>query len=149
MPAEKRFPAAYVAIRGIYAFDFVSHGIVENRIQIVEVPSFATLVHEAVEKVCSVEGRRKSHVFPKLYLYKTYHLFHLVCGELVGDFVQFSCFALELSEAHGFFGNMQTFVNSSFSESVLFDRAADDQVLQLLLVVFLARDPSFGRYDLS
>ena len=78
-----------------------------------------------------------------------YHLFYLIRGLPVGDFVQFLRLGFELTEAHRFLGNVQTLVNASFPEGVLFDRAADGHSLKSFLIVLNMRDPSLWWYDLN
>lgn len=73
----------------------------------------------------------------------------MIRGLPVGDFVQLLGLGLELIETHRFLRDVQTLVDSSFPEGVLFDGAADGQALKPFLIVLDMRNPSFRRYDLS
>lgn len=78
-----------------------------------------------------------------------YHLFYLIGGLPVGDFVQLLRLGLELTEAHRFLRDVEALVNASFPEGVLFDRAADGHSLKSFLVVLDMRNPSLRWYDLN
>lgn len=78
-----------------------------------------------------------------------YHLFYLVCGLPIGDFVQLLGLCLELTEAHRLLRDVKALVNASLPEGILFDGAADSHSLKPFLVVLNMRDPSFRWYDLN
>ena len=66
MPAEKGFPGADVTIRRSDSSHLDVDGVVQQGVQFVEVPGSGSVVHQSVEQVGSVYGRRKDDVFPKL-----------------------------------------------------------------------------------
>ena len=78
-----------------------------------------------------------------------YHLFYLISGLPVGDFVQLLRLGLELTETHRFLRDVETLVDASFPEGVLFDGAADGHGLKPFLIVLDMRNPSLWWYDLS
>jgi len=148
MPAEESFPATNITVGCVDSLDFVAKRLAQKRVKIVEVPAFWGGVHEGVEEVSSVERCWKGDIFPKLYYYYKYHLFDLVCGKVVSDFVKFFRFLFEFCKTHRLARNVQTFIYSTFSKSVLLNWAIYNQPFESFVVVFGPRNPAFRRYDL-
>lgn len=66
MPAKKGLPRSDVAVGGGDALHVDVDRVVENGVQLVEVPGACSLVHERVEQVSPIERRREDNIFPKL-----------------------------------------------------------------------------------
>lgn len=66
MPAEEGLPGSHVAVGSGDAPDVAVDGVLEDRIESAQIPGSGLLVHEGIEQVSAVEGRREDDIFPKL-----------------------------------------------------------------------------------
>ena len=66
MPAKEGLPGTDVAVGGVDSLDLGLEGVLEEGIQVAEVPGASPVIHEGVEDVGSIEGRGEYNIFPKL-----------------------------------------------------------------------------------
>lgn len=76
------------------------------------------------------KGEESRRCFSKtIYKIVFYHLLNLLCRQPICDFVKNTCFHSIFLKGQGFFLDMKALVNSSFPESVLFDRPIYVEIL--------------------
>ena len=80
---------------------------------------------------------------------KVYHFLDFEGVQIVGNAVELLRLLPELKEAHRLAGNVQTLIDASLAESVLFDGTINDESFESFVVVAGLRNPCFRGHDLG
>ena len=66
MPTKKSLPRTNITVRFSYSLNFLSQGVTQQRIKMIEVPFLGILVHKRASEVSSIDGSRVRDCFPEL-----------------------------------------------------------------------------------
>lgn len=66
MPAKQGLPSPDVAVRAVDASDSVLKSVLQDGVELVEVPAAGSLIHQGSNQIGAVDGWRIRHCLPKL-----------------------------------------------------------------------------------